>query len=291
MSGKTCWVCGSGVRALVRASGIRHAIGSQDFAITDARYGVTGALYRCGGCGFLQCAELDDVSRYYEALIDEAYESGREQRAIQARRLLDILRRHISCGRLLDIGAGSGILIEQASSLGYEAEGVEPSRWLQQRATERRLKVHLGPYPHPSVRPGFDVVTLIDVIEHVPNPVDLLQGVASQLASDGIGLVVTPDIGSWAAKLMGQKWWHFRIAHIGYFSRSSLRFALDRAGLVCVEIGRPSWYFSLDYLLERVNIYLPRPLRLPIFPFMRHRTVPINLRDSLYVVFRKKRDT
>jgi SAM-dependent methyltransferase len=280
-------VCGSSGLALERPSTIRGAIDSNDFAITDNRYGVTDALYRCPSCQFLQCTDLGNVLGFYEDLEDPSYDEGRPQRVIQARRLLEIVKRHKLSGRLVDIGAGTGILVEEAGKTGYLAEGVEPSRWLQRRAVERRLQVHLGTYPHADVHSGFNIVTIVDVIEHIPNPTGLLQEVAKQLAEDGIGLVVTPDVGSLAARLMGARWWHFRIAHIGYFGRKNLLLALDKAGLAPIAIGRPGWYFSLDYLIERVNWYMPRWFQLPVMRFMKGITVPLNLGDSLYVVFKK----
>lgn len=287
-SDPTCWVCESRGLTLERPSGITKKIDSQDFAITDSHYGVTGALLVCSKCGFLQCNDFGELLRYYETLEDHAYEEGRDQRAVHARRLLEIVSRHVPRGRLVDIGAGTGILVEEALASGYEAEGVEPSRWLHQRSIERGLKVHLGTYPHRDVQPDFKVVTLIDVIEHVSNPVELLRHVASGLADNGVGLVVTPDVNSIAARLMGPKWWHFRIAHIGYFNRHNLTLALAQAGLEPVEVGRPSWYFSAAYLVERVNHYLPQSLHLPTIATMRKLTVRLNLRDSLYVIFRKQ---
>lgn len=285
----TCWICGSGELTLVRASSIDNAVSSRDFAITDHRYGVTGALFRCPRCSFLQCTDLEDVLRYYETLEDEDYEEGREERSLAARRLLNIVDRYAPRGRLVDIGAGSGILVEQASEMGYEAEGVEPSNWLHRCAVDRGLKVHLGTYPHADVRPGFSAVTVVDVIEHVSNPVELLSHAALQLAEDGVGLVVTPDVNSVAARVMGWKWWHFRIAHIGYFNRCNLLLALEKAGLAPLEVGRPRWYFRADYLVERLNKYLPRPLAIPAWSFLRRMSVPVNLFDSIYVVFRKAR--
>ena len=131
------------------------------------------------------------------------------------------------------------------------------------------------------------MVTLVDVIEHVSKPVELLSNAQVEISHQGVGLVVTPDLNSLVASLMGWRWWHFRIAHIGYFNKSTLLLALKRVGLKPIRIGRPSWYFSADYLLERVNQYLPRYLRLPVLRFSKRLTIPLNLRDSLFVVFRK----
>jgi len=283
-----CWVCGSSDSVMERSSRVEGSVTSRDFAITDHRYGVTGTLFRCHNCGFLQCEDTDDVLKYYVELEDQAYEEGRDQRALQAHQLLQILNRHAPTGRLLDIGAGSGILVEQATALGYEAEGVEPSVWLQQKATERGVRVHLGTYPHEKVLPGFSALTLVDVIEHVPNPVDLLIQTAKDMADDGAGIVVTPDVRSAVARIMGRKWWHYRIAHIGYFSRKTLLLSLEKAGLTPVEWGRPRWYFSLDYVIQRLNLYLPSALQLPVMQFMRGVTIRLNFFDSLYVVFKKR---
>ena len=56
------------------------------------------------------------------------------------------------------------------------------------------------------------------------------------MAKDGIGMMVTPDINSFFARIMGKKWWHYRVAHIGYFNRKSLNILLDRAGFLSHQI-------------------------------------------------------
>ncbi len=272
----------------VKPSNITETLNSSSFAITDSNYGSTGRLYRCEGCGFIQCSELSDVASYYQDLEDKQYELGRKERGIQARKLLELLRPLQGSGRLLDIGSGTGILLEQALSMGYDAEGVEPSCWAQKKSTEYGLKVHLGTYPHPDIKNTFDLVTLVDVIEHVPNPVELLAHVALQLDENGFGLVVTPDRGTLIPRIMGWKWWHYRIAHIGYFTRRNLLLALDRAGLEPVKIGRPSWYFSAGYLLERIYRYLPSILRIPFPDSLDRIVVSLNLGDSIYILFKKK---
>ena len=56
--------------------------------------------------------------------------------------------------------------------------------------------------------------------------------------------VVTPDVGSVAARLMRHRWWHFRAAHIGYFNHRTLAAAAAKAGLRVVSTRRPVWYFK-----------------------------------------------
>jgi hypothetical protein len=44
---------------------------------------------------------------------------------------------------------------------------------------------------------------------------------------------------------MGYKWWHYRIAHIGYFDRATLDLAQANSYLVGTGFYRPTWYFPL----------------------------------------------
>jgi len=287
---RRCWICGGEHLRPERPSQLGESARSEDFAITDAGYGRTGALERCADCSFLQCSELSGALAFYEELEDPGYEASRPARALQMRRLLEAVGRRSGWprrARLLDVGAGSGILVEEARRLGYEAQGVEPSRWLQQRARERSLPVELGTLPHPALAGPFDAVTLVDVIEHVSDPIGLLREATRVLAPGGEVVVVTPDLGSWAPRLLGWRWWHFRVAHIGYFDRSTLERALRAAGLAPARVSRPSWVFDARYLIARLGRYLPggRPLHAPRWTERLH--VPLNLRDSLLAVARR----
>jgi 2-polyprenyl-3-methyl-5-hydroxy-6-metoxy-1,4-benzoquinol methylase len=76
----------------------------------------------------------------------------------------------------------------------------------------------------------FDLITCVDIIEHVANPVEILKKCSSLLDKGGRLLIVTPDNASFAARLFGYRWWHYRIAHISYFNIETLKFALAAAG-------------------------------------------------------------
>lgn len=282
-----CWICGSPDLALVRRGNLPAAIGPEAFRITDSAYGRTGDLYDCRACGFRQVRGLEGVLDRYRAMDDPAYEATRAPRALQARRLLQALRKYRRDGRLLDVGAGSGILVEAARGMGYAAEGVEPSEALQATAVRHGLPVHLGVLPQADIAGPYDLATVVDVIEHVPDPVGLMRSVREVLAPGGLCLVVTPDVGSLAARLLGARWWHYRVAHIGYFDRATLTRALEKAGFEIVEASRPTWYFPASYLGERALGYLPGGRRLPVPSWLARVTLPLNLFDSLLFVARR----
>jgi SAM-dependent methyltransferase len=253
---KPCVLCETRPLTLVKPGNLPEKLDPEHFAVTDYRYGVTAAIHRCAGCGLLQCADFGDPQPFYDALEDPGYEASRPTRALQLRKVLESVRSLKPAGRLMDIGAASGILVEQALALGYDAAGVEPSAAFVAAARQRQLPVHRGLFPHPDLPGPFDLVMLVDVIEHVADPVGLLRAAVAALAADGLGMVITPDVDSLAARLMGWRWWHYRIAHVLCQPPHPARRA-GKAGGAQVRISRPSWYFAGDYLWDRLMSYLP----------------------------------
>jgi SAM-dependent methyltransferase len=286
--GSRCWICGECTLVLEKRGNLPADLSAENFRISDTAYGCTADLFLCGACGFRQASDLPDVLRFYQDMDDDAYEESREARGIQARVLLETVAQYRPAGRLLDVGAGSGILVAEAARMGFEAEGIEPSGPLYTQAKQHGLKVHHGTLPSASIRGPYDIATVIDVIEHVPDPVGLLRQVRSTLADDGLAVVVTPDVSSVMARVLGRRWWHYRIAHIGYFNRQTLTLAFRESGFEPVKFLRPSWYFPASYLLERTFRYLPRALRFTPPARLDRWVVPLNLWDSLLVIARRR---
>jgi hypothetical protein len=257
------------------------------FAITDSTYGVTTHLVKCRHCGFVQSSQNFDPLQFYKDMKDLPYEANRKQRSKQAAKILSSLRPFIVGGNLLDIGAGSGILVEEGLRLGFSAEGIEPSLWLHGEALKRGLPVYLGTLPHPKVDKKYDLITIVDVLEHVNNPFELLS-IAHELINDnGFIVVITPDLGSLMARILGKRWWHYRTAHIGYFNRYNLDLIMRRCGFIRISVKTAKWYFAVDYLMKRMNVYLPKWVRLPVPTLFERITLPLDLRDSIHAVYKK----
>jgi SAM-dependent methyltransferase len=284
----TCWICGSENVSLVRTANLPGPVTPESFAITDSHYGTTGSLYRCGHCGFVQCPDFDDLAGLYGALEDPEYEVGRVVRSAQMRAMLRFASRYRAEGRLLDIGAGSGMLVEQALRMGYDAAGLEPSRYLQSIAEERRLPVRLGTFPDACSDDKYDVITLVDVLEHVGEPMRVLSSIGERLLPGGIVAIATPDVSSVVARALRYRWWHYRVAHVGYFSKRTLCAATSQVGLRAIAFVRPPWYFSVGYLLQRARQYLPGEIRLRLPAAVERLPVRINFGDSLLGVFSKQ---
>src|SRR5215510_9480484 len=212
--GLRCWICGATGAQPWKDRSIQRPLEPEDLRITDQRYGVTLSLLKCGECGFIftNDKEVDELVSLYEHMSDPGYEESQEGRALQMRWLLGKARNaNRSARSLLDVGAGSGLLVAEAKCSGFNAIGVEPSRSLVKLARDLyQVDLLQGVYPHPMLsNHRFDVIFLVDIIEHVSTPLELLRHCAAGLAPQGMIIVVTPNVGSLVAKLLGQRWWHF----------------------------------------------------------------------------------
>ena len=133
----------------------------------------------------------------------------------------------------------------------------------------------------------YDFISLIDVIEHVKNPVQIIEKIYKLLKPGGSAIIVTPRKDSFFKKLLGFKWWHYRLAHVGYFSKSNLIDICERNNLKYVDNFSPSWYFPLNYVINRIFKYIPFMSGIKINWFKNY-CVKLNLRDSIALIVSKK---
>ena len=208
------------------------------------------------------------------------------------RRRMRVVRRHFARpGRVLDVGCAAGYFLQVMREHGWQVTGLEPSDAIRPQAEERLGKEHvqaglLGQIELP--RASFDLVTMWDVIEHIPDVVAAARAVRELLAPGGKFLIETQDVDSLAARVLGPRWQHYKHAeHIYHFQRRTLATVLERAGFRVLE-NRP-WlggkYVSLGFVAERAARLSPAlawalaPLKL----FAR-RSLYVNLFDEMIVV-------
>lgn len=224
-------------------------------------------VVRCTRCGLVYLNP-----RLKSNFIVDSYAEGEdrtfiEQDAFRIRTFTSALRRLSrehglalsSETRALDIGCAGGAFLRAACDLGISAIGIEPSKWLGDYARSTHgLDVRSGTLSDSSFpNVYFDLVTLWDVIEHVPDPKVDLREIHRILKPEGLLVVNYPDFGSLAARILGKKWPFLLSVHLVYYTRRTLRHQLSKAGFKVVRM-RPHWQvLELRYILKRMAAYIP----------------------------------
>ncbi|HDP95971.1 MAG TPA: class I SAM-dependent methyltransferase [Candidatus Aminicenantes bacterium] len=262
----------------------------QDFRITDNRYGSLWSFHKCKDCRFVFAnpAPTDQsLTALYAALQDDDYGAEAENRGRNFNVILNRLRKFVpEPGKLLDVGAASGIFMHLAQERGFQVQGVEPSTQLVREARTRYgLEIKPGTADNLSPESTFQVITCLDLIEHLADPLPQLKRITTHLEPGGILVLVTPDILSLAARVSGRRWWHFRTAHVNFFSQPSLERLMTLLGMEIVSRHRYAWHFSLFYLATRLWPSLGK--RPTLQRFMKRINCKIQLLDSWEIYARK----
>ena len=253
-----CWICGSSASSVYSESSLGNLVRSDLVRITDSDFGRTAKLVRCDDCGFIH-ADLPEalaIQKQYREMEDEAYEDSHLGRQKSFEVLLEEIQKLRPEARtLLDIGAGTGILALAAKNRGFDVDGIEPSLWAVERACALRgMRIRQGYFPEGRLlQKRYDVITALDVIEHVSDPAAFLSACRDALEPGGMLVLVTPNIESLGARLIGHRWWHFRPAHIGYFGPSTMFAALGAAGFNVEKFESFRRWFEIRYIASRLR--------------------------------------
>jgi len=138
---------------------------------------------------------------------------------------------------ILDVGCGTGWFLEAAKAEGYAVFGQEFAKELG-RFTAQRLgaKVWTEQFSRLKLKERFDVITLFDVIEHVPDPEGVLMSVKKHLKPKGIALIFTPNLDSFAFwKLKEHSSLVTPVEHLYYFTEKSLTMLIHKVDFEVVD--------------------------------------------------------
>ncbi len=197
--------------------------------------------------------------------------------------------------RMLDVGAATGFFLQIAKRFGFNVYGVEISSYASGQATKKGILMITGTLNDVPKSPLFDVITILDVIEHVGDPYAECLRAHALLERGGLLVINTPDIGSLYARLMGEKW-HLIIPpeHLFYFNRKNMRIMLEKIGFEVVSITTIGKRFTPQLVFKTLYVWQKLSLWKYLSDFcertpLRHVAIPINLYDNMFVIARKKK--
>lgn len=151
--------------------------------------------------------------------------------------------------RVLDIGCSSGYLAAALLGKGCATTGVDPDAGAARAAEAHCESVFVGNFESEELRArlpeGFDVVTMLDTLEHLRDPWDSLAFARTRLRPGGIAVISLPNIGVWFARLTltrgrfpREDWGIFDRTHLRFFTREGIQ-ELARSAGFAVASERP----------------------------------------------------
>ncbi|MDQ3068115.1 MAG: class I SAM-dependent methyltransferase [Acidobacteriota bacterium] len=167
-------------------------------------------------------------------------------------------------GRVFDIGTAGGAFLAAARARGWQVDGCEPNRWLANWGkTHYGIDIRPGPLTDHDLPDAFyDVVTLWDVVEHLPQPSAILERARALVKPGGFLILTFPDIGSPSARLLGRAWPFLSSVHLYYFSKITMRRMLRAHGFEMMHTRPHTQRLELGYVLHRAGDILGAPLRM-----------------------------
>ena len=195
---------------------------------------------------------------------------------------------------LLDVGAANGYFVELANKNGFNASGIEISNSAVEWAKKLDRPVSQGTLESLNEEKVYEVITALDVLEHIPEPLDFLVIARNRITDDGILLLNVPNLGSIFSKLSGKKWHaYLPPEHWIYFNKKSISKMLNMAGFEIINSKSISKSFTIGYVYLTIanSPQIPKAIRVMfkalnnVFPIGRIKLrIYLPLFDNLTVI-------
>jgi SAM-dependent methyltransferase len=253
-------------------------------------------IWQCQGCGLgrTEATGFDPKSYYtgdyFSGHHSDGYSDYRAAEPVLRREFahsVEFIRGYCRGGRLLDLGCAYGFFLKEAERY-YEVAGIELAEDAAAYARQSGLNVLSGIADEANMaRIGaVDVITLFDVIEHLPHPEQTLALCDRYLKPGGIIVITTGDFASPLARLAGTKW---RLMtppqHLWFLTPESIRRIAASLGLSLERCDHPGKVVPLSLILFQVRRMLG--LRGAPITAASRIGIPVNLFDAMRIVLRK----
>lgn len=171
---------------------------------------------------------------------------------------------------ILDIGCGSGGFLSKLDAGKFTKTGIEINPEGAALCRKNGLEVYdqnlLDVDFHDRV---FDAVTLWHVLEHIPNPVEVLKKISTILSRNGVLIFEVPNTGSFGFQYGKANWFHLDSPrHLVLYNKKSVEKLCALAGFTIERIESSMFDYPLD-LFWSVRKSLLRYLFYPLYPIVK----------------------
>jgi 2-polyprenyl-3-methyl-5-hydroxy-6-metoxy-1,4-benzoquinol methylase len=237
------------------------ACGGQNWKVVSDTHG--GDYLRCRHCRYhIRVATASERAEQFEAEQQRFYGDDtlcvtqlfNELHERRLKKRIDLVRRFIAQGRLIEVGPGNGQLLVRLNELGYQVTGAEHSETLSARIRDHGIDVKTGSFEEQSFDgEPYDAYLSFHVIEHVTDVHAHLQKAADIVRPGGYAFVATPNADSWEHRFSSFLSPNYSPVHLQLFSRKSLSLMMEKAGWTIEVVKTPSY---TDAWLRVVSSFL-----------------------------------
>lgn len=260
-------------------------------------------FWRCRNCGLerlFPLPTLEELREYYDQSYKNAtykdFAAATDMKRLTAKRRLGEILPHCRPGRWLDVGCSNGVFVEHLRQNGLEGEGVDLSEVAVEAARRRGLPVVCSTVEKHDPGYCYDTVTCFDILEHVPDPPAFLSSVHRLLVTAGTLALSLPNLRSVTRALMRRRWYFYNPEeHLYYFTPSTIKQLLCRAGFEVIRCGSASKPLTYNYSLIQLKdhnpmVYAILNLFAKLLPNrVREMTVPLYIGEMMVIA--KRRDS
>ncbi len=250
----------------------------------------SGRIMKCVDCGMIYSASPPPRQK-----MPPAYTDTPDSYLANARHRLSVLS-HISKtegGRLLDVGCYNGHFSAAARSFGYEVTSVEPNPLAAQQARKLYdLDLIVGDFEQvPLPQAHFDIVSFIQVFEHLADPLVAMARIRDVLKPGGYLLVELPAYDAVSRKILGKRWRQFISDHSRFYTGARFKQLLESQMFVVEYNAKVGKIMTPGLLADRIGRYYLRPLGNAIGAVasavaIADRKFSLNMRDIRLVIAR-----
>jgi len=227
------------------------------------------SIVQCKNCNFVYVnpriadEQLADIYKHnYFSNNDYGYNGYEQEKRLRVKNFqkwLNAVKRFIPTNnniRTLDIGCAAGYCLDVMKINGWQAEGIELDEAMCVSLNNRGFKVSSSGLNNFKNQDKYNVITLFDVLEHLPDVDGVFQRIYNLTADEGIVVVVTPNHGSIQRKLMGKKWFQYKpVEHIQYFTLDSMTAFAERNQFKIIYNSGCGQFADTDFLINRLQYY------------------------------------
>jgi 2-polyprenyl-3-methyl-5-hydroxy-6-metoxy-1,4-benzoquinol methylase len=256
---RACVLCGGHDQTLVYPANVTGAVPVEEFTCTTDALAQHDDIVQCRRCGLVSSRPTmsgDEILDSYVRVIDDAYLAEEAARRELFGWIADAMSGYAVRGKgLLEIGSNVGLFLDVARERGWAVRGIEPSKWAVSLGRDRfSVDLVAGTIEEISEPPhSADAIVMLDVLEHLVDPLDALRKLRPVLDDEGLLVVSTVNLSGLHARLRGDRWPWFIRSHLYYFSPETLHAMLSLAGFRMIEWVIVPRSFHLSYLAYRAG--------------------------------------